>query len=223
MPKEFGFEVGDDLPGLSALTGSLPGAAAGAASGALGQAQGVAQGAVSQAQGAAAGAVSGVAAGASSALASAGVPPDVANAISGTASQAALSGIGKAAKAVADIPGHLLGGLFHHHGHAANIPAVVAARTGLSAAEQAGFDKATALITAAQTGAPPPANLTLQEKTAFMLAQGAQPKTSWLRLGAGAAVLGGVTFVFGAALPIVAIAAVVGAGAVHVFGKDKVT
>jgi hypothetical protein len=133
---------------------------------------------------AAQGAVGQGAAAANSALQGMGVPPDVANAVSSGLSQAGTKGFNAAMKAIGSVPGKVFGGLFHHHKHVKNIPQVAAAKAALPAAEQAGFDQATAVVNktmqaaasapagsaaakapaAAATAAAAPANATPQAK-----------------------------------------------------------
>jgi hypothetical protein len=207
---EFGFEVGDDLPDLSALTG--------AASGAVGQAQG----ALSQAQGAATsaatGAITGASASANAALQNAGVPPDVANAATSALSGAALQGFSKVMSSVAQIPGHVFGGLFHHHKHVANIPAVAATIASLPPAQAAGAQAAANALTAAASGQIP-ATGTPAQRAAAMLAHDASAVAGWGRIAFASVLAGGGALLLGAALPIAAGAAVVGAGAGYLLSR----
>jgi hypothetical protein len=204
---EFGFEVGDDLPDLSAL--------AGAASGALGQAQGVAQGAVSQAQGA----ITGAAASANSALTNAGVPPDVANAATSALSGAALQGFGRVMNSVAQIPGHVFGGLFHHHRHVANIPAVAATIASLPPAQAAGAQAAANALTAAASGQIPATGTAAQRAAAMLAHDATAAASSWGRVAFASVLAGGGALLLGAAAPIAVGAALVGAGAGYLLSR----
>jgi len=206
IPSIPGVNLPAGLPDPNAIAGQVTQAAQGAA------AQGVAAGSAA----------------ANSALTGMGVPPGVANQVTGALSGEAMKGFHAALRAISGFPGHVFGGLFHHHHHVHAIPQVAQVVQSLPPAQQAGANAALNIVNATMAGqtaaiaASAPPNAPPAQVAAAIQAAGTPPpgtpgvaKSATHPLvygGVAAVVTGGVALALKAAYPIAA--AVAGAGAV---------
>jgi hypothetical protein len=235
-----------NIPGAGALAG-IPGAgaAAGAAVNAAQAATGAVQAQVTQVANqvtnAAQGAIGAGAGAATSALTGMGVPPDVANSVVGPLSDEAMKGFHSVLRAIAHFPGHIFGGLFHHHHHVHAIPQMQAVVASLPPAQQVGAVQALNVVNATMQGqtaaSVAPAGATPAQAAQALVTAGAPPSGTpgapehhahLIPVGVGLAVgIGGALL---ATMKIVAIATrlpiVLGAGAVgaligHFVGQHR--
>jgi hypothetical protein len=174
-----------NIPGLAAALPNIPGAGAAgaAAANAVQAATGAVQAQVTQVAnqvtGAAQGAIGAGAGAATSALTGMGVPPDVANSVVGPLSDEAMKGFHAVLRSIASFPGHIFGGLFHHHHHVHAIPQIQAVVASLPPAQQAGATQALNVVNATMQGQTAatvaPAGATPAQAAQALVAAGTPP------------------------------------------------
>ena len=203
IPSIPGVNLPAGIPDPNAIAGQVTAAAQGAA------AQGVAAGSAA----------------ANSALTGMGVPPGVANQVTGALSDEAMKGFHAAMRAIAGFPKHIFGGLFHHHKHVHAIPQVAQVVASLPPAQQAGANAALNVVNATMAGQTAatvaPAGAPPAQVAAALQAAGTPPADApgvtppathpLVYGGLGAVVTGGVALALKAAYPVAAAAAAGGA------------